>query len=336
MALPRDLQRALDQMDPAIRRAFEEAVGRIVSAIVLRDLTDAIARNDVEAALRALRLEREFFQPLERAIEAAFYAGGVAALSTPIVAPNGERYLIGFDGRHPRAEAWARANVGDRIVEIVADQRLMARDVIERQIVAGVNPRTAALDIVGKVNRATGQREGGFIGLTRQQSGFVDNMRADLAGLDERYFTRQRRDRRYDSLVRRAIADGRPLGQADVDRISAAYKRRLLAYRGETIARTESINALRAGRHEGYEQLVERTDIRADQLVRTWDATGDARTRPDHMAMNGQEIVGLAQPFVAPDGSRLMYPGDSSLGAAADQVIQCRCFERVRVRFIDG
>lgn len=146
------------------------------------------------------------------------------------------------------------------------------------------------------------------------------------------YLGRQRRDKRYDRLVMQAMRDGKPLSVADVDRITGRYKDSLLKLRGETIARTESITALRAGRHEGYQQLVESGAVRDDQIIRTWDATGDARTRPDHMAMEGQQIRGMKSLFTAPDGSLLAYPGDVTHGATARQTIQCRCIEKIRIK----
>jgi hypothetical protein len=159
----------------------------------------------------------------------------------------------------------------------------------------------------------------------------VNNVRADLEGLSPEYFTRKLRDKRFDGLVRRAIRDGKPLSQVDVDRITQRYAERSLAHRAEVIARTESLNALRAGRDEGVRQAMEQGAISNAQKV--WDASGDSRVRPDHRAMNGQS-VGMNEPFVAPDGSRLMYPGDSSLGASASQTVMCRCVTDYRVDWL--
>ena len=65
--------------------------------------------------------------------------------------------------------------------------------------------------------------------------------------------------------------------------------------------------------------------MRDDQIIRKWSSAKDARTRHDHLAMDGQTIRGLSAPFTAPDGSMLAYPGDTSLGASARETIQCRC-----------
>jgi uncharacterized protein with gpF-like domain len=113
------------------------------------------------------------------------------------------------------------------------------------------------------------------------------------------------------------------------DRIISArqYENALLRARGETIARTESINALRAGRREGVTQAIEQGAIGADRVTRRWDATMDKRTRPDHVAMHGKTVAGVSEAWTLPDGSRMMFPGDTSLGAPGSQTIACRCVE---------
>lgn len=59
-------------------------------------------------------------------------------------------------------------------------------------------------------------------------------------------------------------------------------------------------------------------------MWKRWVATTDGRVREDHLAMNGVEVP-QDSPFIMPDGSKLMFPGDISLGAPPEQVIQCRC-----------
>lgn len=59
-------------------------------------------------------------------------------------------------------------------------------------------------------------------------------------------------------------------------------------------------------------------------MMKRWVATTDHRVRDDHLAMNGVEVP-QDEPFVLPDGSKMMFPADISLGADAGQVINCRC-----------
>ena len=59
-------------------------------------------------------------------------------------------------------------------------------------------------------------------------------------------------------------------------------------------------------------------------MMKRWVATTDHRVRDDHLAMNGVEVE-QDEPFVLPDGSKMMFPADISLGADAGQVINCRC-----------
>lgn len=219
------------------------------------------------------------------------------------------------------------------IVEIIADQRIAAQETIAAGIEAGRNSRAVALDLTGRID-STGRRSGGIIGLTSQQAGYVRSMRAELANLDQNYFTRQRRDARFDGIVRKAIASGKPPSQADIDRITGRYSDRLLNLRGEMIARTEGLNGYRAGNMEAMRQLVDTGKVREDQISRVWSSVLDSRTRPQHVAMEDVTVHGLSVPFTMPDGSRLMHPGDISLGAPGSQTIACRCYHRIRLRFL--
>lgn len=225
---------------------------------------------------------------------------------------------------------------GKLIVQITEDQREMARVVIRKGIEEGRNPRNVALDLIGRINKATGRREGGMIGITGHQAGYVENARGELASLSNAYFQRGLRDKRYDGMVANAIKAGEPLSKTQTDTILGRYTDRLLEFRGEAIARTEAINALRAGQHEAHQQIIDTGKVSEDQIERVWGATSDGRTRPDHRAMDGQKVPGLQTPFVAPDGSKLMFPGDTSMGASAGMIINCRCTSRLKINYFKG
>ena len=77
-------------------------------------------------------------------------------------------------------------------------------------------------------------------------------------------------------------------------------------------------------------QLNETDEVEA--VTKIWDATGDARTRPAHMAMEGQERS-IEEPFNSPTGARLKHPGDSSLGAGPADTVMCRCYVHYRPKF---
>src|SRR5690606_24738641 len=117
----------------------------------------------------------------------------------------------------------------------------------------------------------------------------------------------------------KAIKDGKQLSEADLRRVVSRYKDRLLKMRADAIARTETLNALRAGRHEGFKQLIDSGKVRADQVVVTWSATMDGRTRDTHRSMNGQKIR-MGQLFTSPSGAMFEYPGDVTHGAPPEEI----------------
>jgi uncharacterized protein with gpF-like domain len=142
------------------------------------------------------------------------------------------------------------------------------------------------------------------------------------------------RKHQSDGIVRKAIAEGKPLSSADIDRITARYSERLLKHRSEVIARTESITALRAGRHEALKQGIEQNAIDPDSIVKIWSTSADDRVREDHVLMDGVEVEGIDTPFQMPDGSLMQFPGDTDLGADPSTTIGCRCYSETRVRWL--
>jgi hypothetical protein len=335
MTLEQQIEALINRFTPRIRDAFLTAIQDVTNRTILADMVRAIQIGDVEQAFRALGFSPAAMRPITAMIEQAFEAGGVlvggtfpARLNTPT-----GRTVFRFDIRDSRAEAWLRDYSSTLITRITDDTRVVVRNVLTDAMNAGRNPRNTALDIVGRVDQQSGRRVGGVVGLTPQFERAVARAREELRNLDSNYFTRERRDRRFDATVHKAIRDGKPLDAETINRLTGRYSDSLLQLRGETIARTESIAALNRSEWEALMQAKDMGAINDDATVRIWDATGDRRTRHTHMVMHGQK-VGLDEPFKLPGGKTLMYPGDTSLGAPASETINCRCRVRLKVDWL--
>lgn len=316
-----------------VANAYLAAIRDITNQVEVQKLILAIERRDVQAALDALHINRAAFHGLEAKITEAFTAGGQGAVaSMPAAVSIGFR----FDPGNQRAAQIIRTTAGNLITGLVQNEIEQARAFLAEGMASGRSPRSVGLDLVGRVSRATGQREGGLIGLSGPQRAFVESAKAELASGDpalmRNYLTRGRRDRRYDAAVRKAIQSGKPVPAETARTMVTRYAARLTQLRGEVIARTEGIPAIRAAKHEAYQQLVDDGRVEAQDIVRGWSTTTDGRQRDTHDAMNGQEVRGLDAPFVSPSGARFRYPGDSSLGAPPAEIIACRCDEYLAVR----
>ena len=300
----------LDETWPGVRSEFVAAMKSVQSQADMKALEAAIARGDVDAAFRALRFDAADLFKTDTAITAAMNAGGNYQMGAfqraTRRAPIANRVVQSFGGRNERAERIAR-DLGSRLVtEVLDDTRVMIAQTIRAGLEAGAGPLRTALDIGGRV--VNGKRQGGLVGLDSRRAGWVQNYRAKL------------------------LAEGRP--QSQIDRMAQQYSNKLLRQRGETIARTETLKALNAGRQEALDQLIENpnNDVRAEDVVRAWDSAGDGKTRPTHVDADLQDPVPQGQPFIV-GGYSLMYPGDTSLGAPAEEVINCRCYVDVRIDF---
>ena len=323
----RQARQLANRLEPAMRRAFLMAVSDL-KGVSLRALEQAIAAGDVAAVVRALGLNEGSFLRFEEAIRQAYIEAGTAAVGT-INQPPGRRLAISFGTRNPFAERYLGQVSSTKVVQITQDTVEAIRGTMQVGQTLGQGPRTTALDLVGRI--VDGRRQGGVIGLTSQQAGFVGSMKAELSNPAQmaNYFTRKRRDARFDSVVRAALADARPVAPRDIERITQRYTDRLLQLRGETIARTETMQALNTGTQDALRQIKEQEGLRDSQIRRVWRTASDERVRDSHADMNG-ESVGLEERF----SNGLMYPADP--GGPAEEVINCRCVYETRVDWMSN
>ncbi len=341
MAVYSTLDQLLALKIPEVQRIFLEVMQGIVDQALLKEMIEAIEANDAEKLFRASGFSPAALGPIMDAIEQIYKDSAqttVAGWPRTIQTPTG-RVVFNFDMRNPRVEEDLRRESSALITRLTNEARENVRMILEEGVLKGKNPRQTALNIVGKIDPVTQKRVGGVIGLTNNQTRWVSNIIRYLEELDNNYFTLKLRDKRFDKLVRNAIDSGQKISSSDIDRIVTRYKNNALKYRAETIARTESVQSLNRGEYMANKQVVDEGLLPSSAVKKEWDDTGDGRVRLSHRALASKygkgNGIGIDEPFVTPSGARLMFPGDTTLGASADDVVNCRCRTRYRANFLD-
>lgn len=334
-----NIARLVDQFTPQIRDAFYTAIAGITDNVIISELVTAIELGDLNRAFSVTGINAAALRPITAMIEQAFETGGVTVAGTfpPVQMSTGGKTVIRFDVRNSRAEAWLRDHSSSLVTRITEEQQLNIRNVIQAGTREGINPRNVALDIVGRIDPATGRRVGGIVGLSGPQQQYVASAQAELSGQppNSNYFNRERRDKRFDSTVQKAINDGVALDSTTVNKITGRYSDSLLQLRGETIARSEALQSLNESESEAYQQAIDTGGLKKSAVTKTWDSAGhDGRTRPTHLTLDGQTVQ-MDEPFVSESGARMMHPGDTGLGAPAEEIINCRCKVKYGVDWFD-
>lgn len=119
-------------------------------------------------------------------------------------------------------------------------------------------------------------------------------------------------------LIQNAINDGLSAGEPISDiakRLDAVYSFRE-NFSSKLTAQTEVIGATNSGQLMAYRE--------AGVEQKRWLTALDEKVRDSHVVTEGQ-TVDLDQSFITGDGNYLQYPGDRSSGAAASDIINCRC-----------
>lgn len=343
-SLRAQIEELLAKYEPEVQRAFLDAMDDLRTGVDLAAVTRALENGDLDAALDALNLDGAALNNLQTVIATVYaQAGQQAVKELPMIrSEGGQRIHFRFDVRNPTAEAWLREQSSSRItgpVGSIEAIREAIRPVLEQRLSEGQNPRETGLDVVGRINRVTGQREGGLIGLSAPQIDVVEKVRVGLLSKDpeavreamRHYLTLGRKDGRIAKSIEKLLDDGKKPNREGVEKLLRHLKNSYLLLRGEIIGRTETLKALNAARHEAFVQSLAKTNYGPHQVIKTWQSAGDGRVRHTHAGLNGQKVMGLETSFASPGGAMMQYPGDTSFGAPASEVIGCRCICSYRI-----
>ena len=318
--------RILTQQERAMIREFLRSVSRSRVSLDIDEIERLVNENNIPEIVR--RIE---------GIGAA--VAGSAATALTVSAEDVADFLtretgitITYDRANPRAVELLR----DSRRRIIGNINGNARQVIENELVVGVldgrNPRETARAIQntiglnphlqGAVNRYRRLLTEGEDG--RPAAASLNNLRR-LIHPDNPTPRSPQEVRLIQSTIqeieRARLPSSNALSDQQVTKLVNRYRTRLIRYRAERIARTETLRALNEGSEEMFAQGIQHGGlIEEDEVVRTWVTAGDGRVRDSHSYMHRQQR-GFGQPFTSGDGNSLRWPGD---GGPAESV-NCRC-----------
>lgn len=281
----RAVHNAAAAMEPQLRDAFMRIMGDVKSEFRLTQITDAIWRSSVSDIIRLLPLN-----VLEEEL-----TGAHTALLRELMQRAGESSIqfipnaagaLSFDLLNPRAVDWLAVNAAELVTNVSDSVKDAIRYVTLRGFVDGIPPREQAVFI----------RD--MVGLLPRHATAVYNYRARLLADDVR-------PRRVETLVKE-------------------YTERLLDYRGNMIARTETIRSSSMGQQELWWQAEEQGFLDPNKTVRKWLVTHDDRLSKDRCKPMEGQLRKLNEEFITGLGARVMTPPAGP---------HCRC--GMRLVFLD-
>lgn len=248
------LHEIADAAVPRVRRAFLDAIERIKGKIAEAELRAAIESGSVDQVLEVLGLDKSISEALSAKMVPPL-EDTFLATGRAAVARRGE-LTMRFDISNPAAVRFLQAYDFGLIRQVTDETRAAVRNVVTDAFRYGGHPREQARQI----------RE--FIGLTERQTQAVINYRNAL------------------------VEEERPIDQ--VERMTAAYRTRMLRLRGENIARTETLRASNAAQNAAWVQATDDGLLDRGAVRRQWLVTPDDRLCPYCAVVPLMNVGGVA------------------------------------------
>jgi hypothetical protein len=288
------------------KASFAEALRRLRASIDRDKLVADVKAGNAHGALEHLDLGslrervREAYAPVVDAFNRAAAIGAKAigqALASRVRKDTTAPYdppqdAFAFDlfdqGVLDEVQEWQ-----DALITALSDD---ARQVVFQAIIDGVkageDPSAIAADILN------------VVGLNDQQAQALMNYQSALANLNAAALDPKLRDASFDDMVASAIDSGSPLSDAQISDLVDAYADRLIAYRADTIAQTETSRAVNAGLQASYAQAIDRGVIPAEAVKQYWlVAPGDREEDAcDECADMSADGIPLDAQFECSDG----------------------------------
>lgn len=274
------------RFDPALQRVILDVWSRVVANVSAAELERLIANGDTEAVVRLL-----FDSPEANAANVAIrnvYAQAVQTIRTAAIKQLALRVEAPI--ADPRLVELVREWEDQAFRRIKADVREGLRSIVADELTRGIGPRQLAVAL---------KQDVGMVGLTAYDQKIVQSFRKALEeGRIPDALQRTLRDRRYDRSLRK------PLSPAQIDKMVSAYRRKLVAFRAVTLARTAALDAANAATDAAWEAAVEQGRVPLERIKRFWIVAEDERLCKWCQPIPGlnPDGVGLREQFRTPQG----------------------------------
>jgi Phage Mu protein F like protein len=304
-----ELERRAARLEPELRAAILTAFTKLANRVPLSELERLIRAGDVAAVVELMLSDSTIARAFYGAYKVARQGIVSSGTATIRALPSDMKAGVIFDVLDPRVLTAVRTIQTGSLGFLQGEMRTALRQTVERGLLAGRNPR----DIARTLPRV--------MGLTPYQNGVIANFQDALAnGQYTKALTYELRDKRFDPILKRLRREKLQLSDAQIERMADSYRRRYKAYNAEVHARTAALESQRIGRQLAWQETESSGVLKGGVVLKTWRATLDSRTRPEHAAMNGDTVL-LNQPYSNGDN----WPGESNPW-------NCRCVETYRVR----
>lgn len=301
----KQLSRLASSLEPSVRIAFDQALRQLQLGADVQAAAEALARGDVEGAVRALLPEQAttaFAHRLTVAVSKIVQVAGPATAKEIASIVRVDFHFV--PGSKAAADVMAQMDLA-AIVPVERGAESGLRATLREGLLAGENPR-----VVAREARA-------FVGLTEYDHSLITSFVDQVVNDPAMALTRDLRDRRFDAILQKAI-DGTPATESQLAAMREGYIRKLHNWRAETWARTTSLDALRATQQATWKQLTDDFGIPERRILRRWVTAHDDRVRPEHAAMDG-----ATAPLDGVYSNGQAYPGQGDFN--------CRCVETYRL-----
>lgn len=312
----RRLEQWADQMSPALAREFRRMVQSLAPDEVA-DIVRRLERGDIDSVVTEI-LARSEAQAASTAVRARYAQGLLNATRDAVrLLAVDLRVVMTAPVMSPELVAAVRRWEDGAFARVREDIRAGLRETIAIELQRGIGPRQVAVTLKGPLSPA---------GLTAYDARIVASFRqaltegrfGDVLGSKRNGVYsggRRLRDLRSDRTLAALQRKGGQLTPEQIDRMVAAYQRKLVAFRAETFARTAALDAANEANEISWIEGIRQGRIPENEVRRYWVVSDDERlckVCAPIPEMNPQG-VGMFEPFRTPQGPAMrptLHPAD--------------------------